>query len=193
VRLPCVREHENLRWLRARLFQAPEPLAAGACWRGGMPTFQFLLTRAVPDARTLDAFLAASAAAERALVLDELAREVARMHALGFIHHDLFPRNILVTDAGPSRVWFLDCWAGGPGHLARGPAYDLACLTLGAEPFAADEVERLFAAYLDERRAQDRPADVLELGAATERARAALAQRATRNAAPLAPLPWPRS
>ncbi|HEV8111153.1 MAG TPA: lipopolysaccharide kinase InaA family protein [Planctomycetota bacterium] len=149
AKLPRLREYENLRWLLDHGFHAPEPLAAGASWRGGLPRFQFLFTRAVPGARTLGVFLAEERdARSRSRVLALLARETARMHALGFVHHDLFPRNVLVTGYQSPRVWFLDCWAGGPPRQVRTPAYDLACLTRpGRDALAPDDADAFLLAY----------------------------------------------
>lgn len=177
--IPCVREYRNLSWLRARSVQAPEPVAAGFLGRFGLPRFQLLLTRAIEGARTLDEFLATAHAPERAAVLDELARETARMHALRFVHHDLWPRNVLVTGPDePSRVWFLDCRAGGPAPQLRGPAYDLACLLLRApETMSADEPRRFLDAYVEERAAQGRPAERRRLEHGVHRERLRLAAR----------------
>jgi len=150
--LPRLAEYENLAWLRAHGFHAPEPLAAGVSWRGGLPRFQFLFTRAVGGAETLAEILAAGVGRpDRPGILDLLAREVARMHAAGFVHHDLFARNILVTGSPKAaRVWFLDCWAGGPGPQLRGPAYDLACL-LGSEGLTPTERSRCSDVYAADR------------------------------------------
>jgi aminoglycoside/choline kinase family phosphotransferase len=69
------------------------------------------------------------------------------MHSLRFLHHDLFPRNVLVT--GMSDVFFLDCWAGGLPPQLRSPAYDMACLTLNTEgEWSAEELEFLVETYL---------------------------------------------
>jgi len=149
AKLPRLREYENLRWLLDHGFHAPEPLAAGASWRSGLPRFQFLFTREVPGARTLGAFLAEERDGHaRSRVLALLARETARMHALGFVHHDLFPRNLLVTTHASPRVWFLDCWAGGPPRQVRTPAYDLACLTRpGRDALAPGDADLFLQAY----------------------------------------------
>ncbi|MFN0008107.1 MAG: lipopolysaccharide kinase InaA family protein [Planctomycetota bacterium] len=148
--LPRLAEFANLAWLRKNDFQAPEPLAAGALWERGLPRFQFLFTREVAGARTLASFLADETRLDlRAAVLGELARTVARMHSLRFLHHDLFPRNILVTDG----IWFLDCWAGGLPPQARGPDYDLACLTRNTErTLSTAEIERILEVYASVRR-----------------------------------------
>ena len=153
-KLPRLREFENLGWLRAHGFHAPEPIAAGALWRGGLPRFQFLFTREVPRARTLAEVLAEPAPdVGRAEILDRLAREVARMHALGFVHHDLFPRNLLVAARpDPLRIWFLDCWAGGPPPQLRGPGYDLACVAGEDGWLDGEERERFLETYASARR-----------------------------------------
>ncbi len=189
ARLPRLREFDNLGWLRAHGLHAPEPLAAGALWRAGLPRFQFLFTRAVAGAETLEEFLAGGAQREgRAKVLDELARETARMHALGFVHHDLFPRNLLVAfrqvsggprgSQGSARVWFLDCWAGGTSPQMRGPAYDLACLTLrGRETLAPEELGRFLEVYAAGRTARGRPVEIGKLSQKVGRERARLARR----------------
>lgn len=174
--LPRLSEYENLRWLRARLFQAPRPLCAGVFSRAGAPWFQFLLTQEVTDVCTLEEFLSddphetraspsAPGGALRREVVAELAVEVARMHALGFIHHDLYPRNLLVArDAAHSRIHFVDAWAGGPPPQVRGAAYDLGCLTLDTpHTFRADELEAFFVRYGAERAVQDRPVDIVAL------------------------------
>ena len=184
---PRVRELENLAWLRARLFRAPEPLAAGFVARGARLRFQFLICARLPDAQPLDGVLDRAAPAERASLLDELAVECARLHALGFIHHDLFLRNLLVTpahtgDGDPRRLVWVDAWRGGPGHWLRDAAYDLGCLMLEAAGlFTPDEEQRFFEHYFAERRAQQRPADRTALLAAAERERATQLARVRRE------------
>ncbi len=203
-RLPLPRQNEfhNLRWLARRSFEVALPLAAGAFFRAGLPRYQFMLTVEAVGAVTLAEFLENGPPAERAEVLDELARETARMHALGFIHHDLFPRNILleprstdpailvtgervgtwpgpvgITGAG-RRLLFLDAWAGGPAPQLRGPAYDIACLMLHAdELFTGPEQERFFRVYLAERTVQERPVEPTALFRDTTRARRSLVRK----------------
>lgn len=159
AKLPRVAEYYNHSWLIERLFEAPLPLAAGEIVRRGLPVRQFLLSEHVPDAPTLEALLADRGHSHRAAVLDELAREIARMHALGFVHHDLYPRNVLVRPPEhPRRLVFLDAWAGGPPPQGRGAAYDLACLWLHADTeLERDEYERFLARYVAERATHGRP------------------------------------
>ncbi|MAE29588.1 MAG: hypothetical protein CMJ87_11520 [Planctomycetes bacterium] len=196
---PTIQEYMNLSWLIERHIRTPLPIAAGVLLRRGLPCYQFMLTVEATDAITLEEFLACGPARERPEVIAELARETGRMHALGFIHHDLFPRNILVeplsvdpaqlvagrrvgTWPGPAgiagagrRLLFLDAWAGGPAPQLRGPAYDLACLLLRAhEHFSPEEQEQFFRTYLAERRIQERPAQPAILLRDTSRQRQAL-------------------
>lgn len=153
-----VREYENLAWLRERLFQAPKPLAAGVLLRHGFPTYQFLAAELLEDVVTLDQALAQGGDG-RAGLLDELARELARMHALHFEHHDLFMRNLLVAPAGaPRRIHFTDCWRGGPSKSLRTAAYDLGCLFLEAAGMLdAGEQRAFLERYFAERAQHGKP------------------------------------
>lgn len=182
-RIPRVQEYFNLCWLSERLFQTPLPLAAGVLRRAGLPTYQWLLTREVPKARTLREELESERdGGARLALLAELAREVARMHALRFVHRDLFPRNLLVGPrALPRRIFFLDAWRGGCRLQLRGPAYDLACLYLRASELMTREEERAFLAlYTSARAALGRPHPG-ELARAVVRERAGLVRRLERN------------
>jgi hypothetical protein len=156
ARLPRVAEHDNLAWLAKRLFATPVPLAAGGVFRGGVPRWQFLVTRRVADGVPFETWFPSAPPDARAHVLAEIAREVARMHALRFVHHDLWPRNLLVVQhAGSPRpgVVFLDAWAGGPGFQLRGTGYDVRCFTSGmAASWTPAEARAWSAAYAAERR-----------------------------------------
>ena len=175
---PRVREAPNLTWLEARLFQVPRPLAAG--WLGGaFPSWQFLVTEFV-SATPLDAVLRASARGERAALLSELARETARMHALHFVHRDLYWRNVLVAnEALPRRLVFIDTWRGGERLQWRGPAYDLACLFLEGPSFLTSaEVRAWLREYTLERVALGDPVRSKKLWPAANSARRNLLSRA---------------
>jgi aminoglycoside/choline kinase family phosphotransferase len=161
---PREREYANIEWLRREGFQVPRALAAGTLARRGRIVWQFLLLERLENARPLTECLSNAAPEERAALLDELAREVARMHALRFVHHDLHLRNVLVGAAAPPsgarRLWFVDAWRGGPRYALRGPAYDLACLMLHGEGLISPlERERWIELYLEQCRAHGRPAD----------------------------------
>lgn len=194
--LPRVREYENLRWLGARIFQVPRPFAAAVWWHLGLPRYQVLVMEEVPDARPLDAVLPEEGGDDRTALARELGGEVARMHALGFVHRDLFPRNLLVLPRGAARrLVFVDAWRAAPHASLRGPAYDLACLFLeGADLWSPDEQQALLDAYAAGRAAQERPA-APGLLARARREREALLARLLREPGRLRgrPLPGPWS
>jgi hypothetical protein len=178
--VPRLAEYHNLLWLRKRLFRAPAPICAAALHVRGLVRFQLLATGIVHNALPLPDALPHASPEERTELVDELAAEVARLHALYFVHHDLFPRNVLVTPrvvdgSDARRLVFLDAWRGGPFHRWRGPGYDLACLMLeGANLFTPFEQRRIFERYLAERARQGRPARADDLLARAARARVRL-------------------
>lgn len=179
AQLPRVREYENSLWLADHGFRTPAALAAGVLVRAGIPLRQFMLTEDVAGATTLAAFMSATSGADRRSVLDELARETARLHALGFVHHDLYPRNVLVRAASePRRIVFLDAWAGGPAPQLRTAAYDVACLFLRAErDFTPEDVQRFLDLYANESAAQGKHVDAVRLLARAKRERRRLVRR----------------
>jgi tRNA A-37 threonylcarbamoyl transferase component Bud32 len=97
--------------------RSPEVVAARAV-RAGTAGWRLLIaTRRVPDALDLGQALAASSRGELGLrpwrrLVGETGRLVARLHAVGFLHADLTPRNLLVERSsladGPPRLWVLD-------------------------------------------------------------------------------------
>lgn len=192
---PRVQEYENLRWLNARLFQAPHAYSAGVLWRDGLPRYQAILMERMEGVASFEEAWAEADGAERNRLLTELGAEVGRMHALRFVHRDLFPRNLLV--AAPEahrRLIFLDGWRAAPGLSLRGPGYDLACLFLeGAESWDEDQQATLWNAYLESREEQGRPAGSGLLVSA-QRAREGLLRRLRREPARLRggamPGPW---
>lgn len=182
---PRRKEIENLRWLREHGFDAARPLVGGILWRGWGPVFQFLLTETVPGARTLEECFCEDPAAPRGAILESLALLVARMHSLGFIHHDLHARNILVTTEG--RIVFIDAWRGGPPPQLRGRSYDLACLLVeGAELFSREEQALFFDAYFGP---DTRGAERARLLRRAERSRRVLVRRLRERRRPRAVLP----
>jgi hypothetical protein len=178
----CLREQANLVWLRERLFQAPSPLAAGFMTRAGLPCFEFSLIEAIADAETLDAFLRgvpfssdgaegrapSVGAQERARVLTELARELARMHALRFVHGELSPDRVIVGPRSDlARVYWPPSANGGPRLSTRGTVSEAASFTARCSAIASEPELRAFtAAYIDERMAQGRPVDARRLSSA---------------------------
>jgi tRNA A-37 threonylcarbamoyl transferase component Bud32 len=172
--IPRVREYTNLVWLAERLFQTPRPLAAGVSTSGSVPGFQFIVCEEIEGAVSLDAFLRASGRAEdappapapqRSGVLTELAREVARMHALRFVHGDLTTAHVLVGPAScSSRIHFSDPSRGGPRLSTRGALGDMAQLIECVHGTLTEpEIRGLLATYVEERRAQGRAIDAARL------------------------------
>ena len=185
--LPRVREARNLAWLRERGFRAPLPLCAGRIERGGTPVYQFLFTELVPWARPLDRTLEVGDSALRFALVQELARETAHLHSLGFVHRDLYARNFLVareeaSPRGDHRLVFIDCWRGGAGLSLRGPDYDLACLMLeGAVVWEEALARAFFHTYFERRRELARPVDPARVLARTARMRRSLLERVRRQ------------
>jgi hypothetical protein len=156
--LPRLREASNLEWLAAHLFEVPRPLAAVARIERGLPRGQWLWTARLAEAAPLEERWPLLPEQVRRALLEELAREVARMHALGFVHRDLFVRNLMHRVGSARQLVFLDCWRGGPGWGLRGPAWDAGCLLSDLVDWAGSHAaSNWLEAYLAERAAQDRP------------------------------------
>jgi len=98
-------------------FRTPEVVAARAVRAVPWGWKLAVVTRRVPEALDLGQALALrhtgqlQVASWRALV-GEVGRLVAQLHASGFLHADLTPRNLLVErgslGSGPPRLWVLD-------------------------------------------------------------------------------------
>ena len=132
---PELREFKNLEFLREKGIPAVRPVAAAAETRRGRLVAHALLTEHVPDAPDLARRLATpgdpvrEVPSVRRRVAELLGRLVHRMHAEGFLHRDLFARNVLVrVEEGDSSLWFCDCRRGGPPSLRWKPFDDLATL-----------------------------------------------------------------
>ena len=153
---PRLAEFENLSWLAKQQFAVAKPLAAGVrkVWNG--IDWQFLFTERFTNAQPL--VLPGSTPDEERIT--ELAREVARMHDLGFVHRDLHLRNLAWRVSQPSaganqepRILFYDAWRGGARWQSRGAAYDLLCLSKGlASEWGESSVDRFLGTYMSSRR-----------------------------------------
>ena len=163
--LPRLREFDNLQWLRGEGFDAPRPLAAWVTKRSGRPSWQGLITeRCEGTSGALDA-LARAAPDRRQQLVRALGSDIGRLHRAGFVHRDLYLRNLLLaTEASTPRTVFLDCWRGGPpsaSHLGarlsgRGPAFDLGCLFVHLPSLVEPAEEELFLeSYCAARRLAD--------------------------------------
>lgn len=175
--LPRFAELRNLAWLREQGFDAPRPVLAGAAWSAGRPRFQFLYTEAVQEAETLSQVLAQGGARAEAAAL-AVARVAARLHARGFVHRDLFARNVLI--GADLRVHLLDAWRSGPPRPRRGPAYDLGCFLHDLAAHGAEGLEPpVRAAYAAESARLGNPLSERSFARALARARD---HRASRDA-----------
>ena len=176
--LPRLREYQNLLWLRVHGFEAPRPVLAGAAWSGVGPRFQFLCTEEVPGAVTFVEVLRDEALRDRAV--EALARTTAALHTRGFVHRDLFARNVLAfEEAGVLRVALLDCWRGGAGRGLRGPDYDVGCFLHDV----GDGFDRHFLeTYVEERGRLGNPVDPEALKHQVHRVRAHRSARDARAA-----------
>jgi heptose I phosphotransferase len=121
-----IREAHILQALEREGVGCPEWLAAGEDGRGRA----FLLVRETPGTTELRAWLpAATDAAARLRLARSLGAALARMHAAGFSHPDLYSKHVLVGADGAT-VQFLDWQRACRGLIvdARRRARDLAAL-----------------------------------------------------------------
>ena len=173
--LPALAEFLGAEWLRERLFQTPEPLAAieahsrsrilgSGMVRLRQPAAQLFMTAAVPNSRLFQEAWITQTEDERERSCHELGTEVGRLHALHFLHADLYPRNVLVDDTpvGGRSLWFIDSWAGGPTAWRRGSLRrlesDLGTWLTEFEPgLDGVHLRTLLEAYVESRFQNGRP------------------------------------
>ncbi|MEM9382616.1 MAG: lipopolysaccharide kinase InaA family protein [Planctomycetota bacterium] len=201
---PAEAEFHNLRWLQQRLFRVPRPVAAVTVLVGGLPTRQLLATEAVHGAENAAHAWRVADGRTTAAWSRELGRELGRMHALRFLHGDLYPRNVLVgapaADGSPghgrSLVW-LDAWSGGPTAWRRGSLrrveQDLgAWFSSAADWMSAEEQSTVLEEYVAARAANRRPGpEVRRLVARIQRARRVELARLERDRGRLRGEPFP--
>lgn len=173
-------ETRSLNGMLSRGVPAVRPVAYGERRVGGFVSACFLVTEEVPGAVNLTTF--ASDQSERPLTPPErrqliavLAKQVRDMHLSGFVHGQLFWRNILVRygPLGAPEFFFLD--AAPRRSLARrsfaeGVARDLACLGVSAAPFCSPrERMRFLRCYEAEADAETRRERLGQLNPICER------------------------
>jgi len=115
-------EYRALRLMRQLGIQGVRPIAYGERRVCHFLKSCFLITEAVPDAMPLSAFImtfgkhraSARAVRFRREILLTLARQVRHMHDAGFVHRDLFWRNVLIRPMPGDRFefYFLDASVG---------------------------------------------------------------------------------
>ncbi|MCB9882544.1 MAG: hypothetical protein H6834_12210 [Planctomycetes bacterium] len=109
-RAPAAREHQGLVDLWNAGVRAPEPGVWGQERPLGIYTRSFLTMEFVDGAEPLKDYLKREdlTRGRRRAVLDELARQVARMHAAHIWHGRLTPKNVLVRDGVHPEVFLID-------------------------------------------------------------------------------------
>jgi hypothetical protein len=155
---PEVAEFRALQWLREHGISAVRPVAAASETRRGRLVAHALMTEHVPGTIDLAKRLAApgdpvrDVPSVRRRFAELVGRLVHRMHAEGFVHRDLFARNVLVrVDEDDVRLWLCDCRRGGPPSWRTGPWHDLASLDGDLkERLPRTDRLRALGAYLDE-------------------------------------------
>lgn len=164
------REHDNLARLRAWQMNAPAPVAYGEERHAGWLVRSFLMSEGIPDPLPLDGFIrdrlpalpAEESRRARRQLIEHLANCTRRLHGHGFVHHDFFWRNILLSGGDLTRFYLIDahkgrCWR--PGQDRRSRAMDLAALDAPAPHFLRQtERLRFFLLYRGHQRidAEDR-------------------------------------
>ncbi len=115
-------EYRALQQMRRLGIQAVRPVAYGERREAGFVRTCFLITESVPDSMPLSAFIqrfAEQRGSRRSVqirreILTSLARQVRHMHDAGFVHRDLFWRNVLIRCLPGDRFefYFLDASVG---------------------------------------------------------------------------------
>ena len=174
-------EYRVLASMRKLGIQAVRPIAWGERRRYGLVRSCFLITEAVPEAMSLATFIQLfarghapispdTAIAVRRNILINLALQVRFMHEAGFVHRDLFWRNVLIRPL-PNRefeFYFLDASVGRRirvRHWRRDAIVrDLAALSVMAPEFCSrpDQL-RFIRAYLGTDSLGDEERQWLEL------------------------------
>jgi tRNA A-37 threonylcarbamoyl transferase component Bud32 len=110
------REFANLAQIRALGLQAPEPVAWAEIRRAGFVVRSFLITESVPEpVMPLDRFirdvLPALPPGERRCrrreLTERLADTIRHLHEQGFVHRDLYWRNIILGHGGELDAFYL--------------------------------------------------------------------------------------
>jgi tRNA A-37 threonylcarbamoyl transferase component Bud32 len=115
-------EYRTLMLMRQLGIHAVRPVAFGERRHGHFVSSCFIISEAVPDAMSLATFIkrfshhpeTSRARGARREILTSLARQVRHMHEAGFVHRDLFWRNVLIRSLPDDRFefYFLDASVG---------------------------------------------------------------------------------
>jgi len=148
------REAAALQWLQERSLNAPPLLAWGVRSSWGVITASFVLTKEVEGTDTLDTVWRRVAPAERHQLLARLAACIGQVHRAGFIHGNLYGRNILLA-TGTGDVYLIDfpaCRMNPPWPISTlGMTRDLSGLLNDLAPLSDDETAKFLAVYGEAR------------------------------------------
>jgi hypothetical protein len=139
-------EFENLVRLREWGLDAPTPVAYGEDRRRRWLLRSFLITECVVEPLPLDLFIreylpslpTEESRRTRLALINRLADHTRHLHSHGFVHHDYYWRNIILTGQSLDYFFLIDAHRGGrwlpwTGRLSR--AKDLATLDAPAPRF----------------------------------------------------------
>ena len=160
-------EYRTLRLMRRLGIHAVRPIAHGERRVAHFVKSCFLVTESVPDAVPLSFFIkelshrreGPKAIAARHEILTSLARQIRLMHEAGFVHRDLFWRNVLIRSLPDGRFefHFLDASVGKRIRVQQwrqdSIVRDIAAMGVLAPDFCsrADQL-RFLLVYLDKKR-----------------------------------------
>lgn len=153
-------EYDNLERLAKCGLRIPQLVAYGDHRFAGGIIHAFIITEEIPKAMGVDylvhEWFGQQAEEDRKQKTDELIHEVARvvkqMHDHGFEHHDLFLRNMMVSEQDMSKLYVMDAPRGyfWPQFIMRKRrAFDLATLDSAAtQAFSRSQRMRFMHLYL---------------------------------------------
>lgn len=162
-------EYQSLRQMRQLGIQGVRPVAYGERRVGLFVRSCFIITEAVPDATALASFIqnfggnnSPRAVAIRREILTSLARQVRHMHQAGFVHRDLFWRNVLIRCLPGERFefYFLDAsvgqWIRRSSRREESIVADLAAMGAAAPHFCSKPDQlRFLLEYLGVKKLSD--------------------------------------
>lgn len=157
-------EYENLDKLAKCGLRTSELVAYGDHRFAGGVINSFIITKEIPQAMGVDylahEWLGQQTDEDRKRKTDELVHEAARvvkkMHEHGFEHHDLFLRNMMISELDMSKLYVMDTPRGffWPHFIMRKRrAFDLATLDSAAtQSFTRSQRMRFMLQYLSHDR-----------------------------------------
>lgn len=160
-----IKEWRNLTWFAEHGVPTPRRIAMGQSGFFDGAYWGVIVTEEVPQTIDLrNVYLKRRELLDnrdwRLKVIEQLAKVIAAMHNLGFIHNDLQWRNVLVSPTEPVQVSLIDCPAGRYIYLSgnrRGVVRDLAFLDkMGKSALSETDRLRFYMLYRNISRLRER-------------------------------------